>query len=96
MADYVGILEGDRDVWSIRIPDLPGCHGGGDSPAAAIADATSAAREWAEHQSSRGVAVPEPRTVKAVLADPDIEFDAGAGESVVMIPLDLGTITGRR
>jgi predicted RNase H-like HicB family nuclease len=44
MANYVGILEGDGDVWSIRIPDLPGCHGGGASPEAAIADTVSAAR----------------------------------------------------
>jgi predicted RNase H-like HicB family nuclease len=42
MAYYVGILEGEGDVWSIRIPDLPGCHGGGASPEEAISDATSA------------------------------------------------------
>jgi predicted RNase H-like HicB family nuclease len=89
MANYVGILEGDGDVWSIRIPDLPGCHGGGATPEAAIADAVSAAREWAEHQSARGVTVPEPRRVQEVMADPDAEFNPAAGESLVMIPLLL-------
>jgi predicted RNase H-like HicB family nuclease len=43
-AVYVGILEGDGNVWSIRIPDIPGCHGGGATPEAAIADPVSALR----------------------------------------------------
>jgi predicted RNase H-like HicB family nuclease len=92
MAHYVGILEGEGDVWSIRIPDLPGCHGGGDSPEAAIADAISAAREWATDVAGDGHPVPTPRSVQAVIADPDAEFNPAAGESLVMIPLPLEEI----
>jgi predicted RNase H-like HicB family nuclease len=89
MAYYVGILDGEGDVWGVRIPDLPGCLGGGASPEAAIADAISAAREWAEHQLARSIAVPEPRTAQAVIADTNAEFNPSAGESLVMIPLLL-------
>jgi len=43
---YYGILDGQGDVWGVRIPDLPGCHGGGSTPEAAMSDAMSAAAEW--------------------------------------------------
>jgi hypothetical protein len=32
---YVGILEGEGDVWSIRIQHISGCHGGDAVPPAA-------------------------------------------------------------
>jgi predicted RNase H-like HicB family nuclease len=95
MAYYVGILEGEGDVWSIRIPDLPGCHGGGASPEEAISDATSAAKEWAEDVRGDGCPVPAPRTIQEVMADPNAEFDPAAGESLVMIPLALEAVAGR-
>jgi predicted RNase H-like HicB family nuclease len=90
MRYYVAILDGAGDVWGVSIPDLPGCFGGGATPEEAIADATSAAREWAECQTSRGVAVRAPRTIQEVIADPGAEFNPAAGESLVMIPLELG------
>ena len=87
MDYYVGILGGSGDVWGVRIPDLPGCFGGGDSAEAAIADATSAAREWAESQLNDDVSIRSPRTVIEVVADPETELDNS--ESAVMIPLIL-------
>ena len=29
MTTYIGIMDGDGDAWGVRIPDLPGCFGGG-------------------------------------------------------------------
>jgi predicted RNase H-like HicB family nuclease len=92
MRYYVAILEGQGDVWGVSIPDLPGCFGGGSTPEDAIADATSAAREWAEHQTARGVVVPAPRGIQEIMSDPDAEFDPAAGESLVMIPLELARV----
>jgi predicted RNase H-like HicB family nuclease len=86
---YVGILDGSKDVWGVRIPDVRGCYGGGATPEAAIVDATSALREFAAHQASKGIALNPPRSPQAVKADPAAEFDAGAGESFVMVPLIL-------
>lgn len=85
MTHYIGILDGSGDVWGVRIPDLPGCHGGGDSAEAAIADAISAAREWAEHQGAKGTALPRPRPLAEVIAQGDL--DGQSGETAVMIPL---------
>jgi predicted RNase H-like HicB family nuclease len=95
MVYYVGILDGEGDVWGVRIPDLPGCVGGGASPEAAIEDAISAAREWAAEVTG-GRFVPSPRSVQAVMADPEAEFNAAAGESLVMIPLQLEEIVAGR
>lgn len=85
MTHYVGILDGAGDVWGVRVPDLPGCHGGGTSPEEAIADATSAVREWAEARLPKHVSLPEARTVADLLRLGEI--DSAAGESAVMIPL---------
>jgi predicted RNase H-like HicB family nuclease len=87
MVCYVGILDGDGDTWGVRIPDLPGCHGGGSTAEAAIADATSAAREWAEHWVGKGKGVPVARPVRQIIRDG--ELDVAAGETAVMIPLLL-------
>jgi len=67
MAQFYGIMDGSGDNWGIRIPDLPGCHGGGDTPAAALADAISAAREWAEHRAGKGFALPSPAPLDRIL-----------------------------
>jgi predicted RNase H-like HicB family nuclease len=89
MIYYVGILDGAEDVWGVRIPDLSGCHGGGPTPEAAIADAVSAMREFAEYLRGAGAALPAARALAAIMADPDSAPDVSAGESAVMIPLAL-------
>jgi predicted RNase H-like HicB family nuclease len=85
MPQYVGILDGSGGTWGVRVPDLPGCHGAGDTAEAAIADAVSAAREWANHRDAKGAALPVPRPLNQVIADG--ELDVGAGETAVMLPL---------
>jgi len=87
MTHYVGILDGSEDSWGVRIPDLPGCHGGGDTAEAAIADATSAVREWAEHRRTKGAPMPIPRLLSKIIGDG--ELDVTAGETAVLIPLLL-------
>jgi predicted RNase H-like HicB family nuclease len=87
MRHYIGILDGSRNTWGVRIPDLPGCHGGGNTAEAAIADAISAAREWAEHRTAKGATMPAPRPLRQIIRDG--ELDVRAGETAVMIPLLL-------
>ncbi len=89
MIRFIGILDGSDDGWGVRIPDLPGCHGGGANPEAAINDATSAAREWAQHRSTKGVELPAARTLRQIIGDG--EMNQEAGEIAVMIPLLLDT-----
>jgi predicted RNase H-like HicB family nuclease len=87
MTYYVGILDGDRDVWGVSIPDVPGCYGGGATPEAAIADAISALREVAAHHNANGIALSEPRSMRDILNDESV--DCSAAESLVMVPLLL-------
>ncbi len=85
MTHYVGVLDGSGDVWGVRIPDIPGCVGGGASAEKAIADAAEALRDVAAHKHEGGFALPRPSTLAGILASGEI----GEGESAVMIPLLL-------
>jgi predicted RNase H-like HicB family nuclease len=88
VAQYVGILDGAGNVWGIRIPDFPGCHGGGATAEEALADAISALREVASYFVASSWEVPAPRSMDEVRRDKAAEFDP-ACESLVMIPLLL-------
>jgi predicted RNase H-like HicB family nuclease len=85
MSFYVGILDGAKDVWGVRIPDIDGCVGAGETPEAAIADAVVALRDVVAFKKSGGHPVPAVSSVAAVLASAEV----GPGESVVLIPLVL-------
>lgn len=87
MTQYVGILDGSGKRWGARIPDLPGCYGGGATAEAAIADVMSAAREWIAHRRATGEAVPKPRTVAQIAKAGEI--DASNNEAAVIIPVVL-------
>jgi predicted RNase H-like HicB family nuclease len=66
MTNYVGILDGGGKTYGVRIPDLPGCYGGGETPEAAMADAMAAAREWIALRATKGEAAPVPSTMMQI------------------------------
>ena len=82
MTHYIGILDGSGDVWGVRIPDVPGCHGGGATSDEAIRDAISALRDLAADGP-----LPAPRTADQILKDKTSGFDAMQGEAMVLVPL---------
>lgn len=88
MAQYVGILDGEGDTWGIRIPDFPGCYGGGATPEAALADAISALRELAAHCVDNDLPVPAPHSMEEVRRDKSADYHPER-ESMVMVPLLL-------
>lgn len=81
MAFFVGIVDGRDDVWGVRIPDVPGCFGGGATPEDAVHDAISALCEMADE--ARDVA---PRSMAEIARDPSAEFKPAEGESLVLLP----------
>ena len=85
MIYYVGVLDGAKDVWGVRIPDIPGCVGAGVTPEAAIADAVTALRDVIAHKRDGGFAPPRASKLSEIVASGEI----GAGESGVMLPLVL-------
>ena len=72
MTHYVGVLDGSGAVWGVRIPDMPGCVGGGDTPDAAIASVVEALRDVAAHRREGGFALPAPATLTDIVASGEI------------------------
>lgn len=89
MTSYVGILDGSGDVWGVTIPDVAGMNGGGPTPEAAIADATSAFRKVAAMMVADGAALPEPRTLAELRADPEVAADLANGAITVLFSADF-------
>ena len=85
MTYFVGVLVGSGDVWGVRIPDIPGCVGGGATAEAAIADAAEALRDIVAHKRGGGFGAPRPSALSEIVASGEI----GEAESTVMIPLLL-------
>lgn len=79
----MGILDGSDDVWGVRIPDVAGCHGGGPTFEAALADATSALREVAAYYIEHGMPIPAARGMTEVIGDEEAEYDPSR-ESLVL------------
>ena len=90
MTNYIGILDGSGQVWGVRIPDLPGCYGGGVSAEAAIEDAASAAREWLAQQLSKGLPQPKARNLAAIIKAGEIDASNQETALIISVILDSG------
>ena len=88
--NYVGILDGGGRTWGMRIPDLPGCFGGGATAEAAIGDATSAACEWLAHRMAKGGIAPKPRSLAKIISAGELDTASGEAAVVLNIVLDAG------
>jgi predicted RNase H-like HicB family nuclease len=87
VAQYVALVDGSKKAWGVIIPDFPGCHGGGGTVEEAIADATSALREFAADMIADGETIPAPTAFAVIAADFKARREAiGAA---VFIPLLL-------
>ena len=62
MTRYLALVDGDGGAFGVRIPDFPGCHGGGSSIEKAVEDATTALREFAADMVTDGDPIPAPRS----------------------------------
>lgn len=59
---YRIIITPEVDGWGAIIPDLPGCIGGGDTPAEALAMLEDAKRGYFLSALEHGDYIPEPST----------------------------------
>ena len=87
MTYYVGIVDGKRKTWGVRLPDFPGCYGGGSTPEQAVADVTRALREFVAHMVADCQPIPTPRDLNDVLND--LEARGEPGGAAVYVPLLL-------
>lgn len=68
MARYLALVDGKDGAWGVRIPDFPGCYGGGATMEKAVNDATRALREFAADMVTDGEDIPAPRSYAQIEA----------------------------
>lgn len=87
MSHYLAIVEdtGPSAAVGVWFPDLPGCFSAGDDVEAALANARDALALYAEELAATGRAMPAPRSVAQLRADPAIEASL-AGHLIALVP----------
>jgi predicted RNase H-like HicB family nuclease len=93
MTHYVAIVEdaGPQKAIGIWFPDLPGCFSAGDDIDEAMRNAHEALVLYAEAEAREGRALPKPRTISALKADPDVVPDL-RDHMVALVELDTETV----
>jgi predicted RNase H-like HicB family nuclease len=86
---YIALIDGEAGGYGVVFPDLPGCTSGAETLDEALPMATEALRLWAESAIAAGEILPEPRTVDALRADPEIVQAMAEGAVFVVVPLLL-------
>jgi predicted RNase H-like HicB family nuclease len=89
MSNYVAIVEdaGAEKAIGIWFPDLPGCFSAGDDGDEALRNAHEALALYAEAEAQEGRALPKPRSLSALRADPTIIADL-RDHMVALVALD--------
>lgn len=90
---YVAFIHGgDGSGFGISFPDFPGCVSDGDTVEEAIHRGAEALAFHVEGMIEDGEAVPEPRAVQEIKADPGlVEWREGADVAFVPLVLDKGS-----
>jgi predicted RNase H-like HicB family nuclease len=84
---YVALLDGHAGAYGVIVPDLPGCSSGGATIDEAVADAQEAVALWVDEMAAQGGEVPAPRSIEAVLADPEVAAAIASGSAIILVPL---------
>ena len=87
---YTVLIDGEPGGYGVVFPDLPGCTAMGDTVEAALADAASAARDWARVTERHGRAVPPPRDLAALRKDPEVVEALAEGAALASVVLLRG------
>lgn len=90
---YVAFIHSaDGPGFGISFPDFPGCVSDGDTVEEAIHRGAEALAFHVEGMIEDGEAVPEPRAVQEIKADPSlVEWREGADVAFVPLVLDKGS-----
>ena len=87
MTSYTALIDGKAGAYGVYFPDLPGCVAMGASIEEAVVNAAETMRDWVDVTVERGGAIPEPRTIEALLADTEVSQDITAGALLRSVPL---------
>jgi len=86
---YVALVDGKVGTYGMVVPDLPGCTSAGSTTDEALRNAVEAARLWAEDAVEDGEALPPPRSIEALRANPEIAKTLAEGAALAIVPLLL-------
>jgi predicted RNase H-like HicB family nuclease len=81
------IVHRGNDSFGVSFPDLPGCVAQGRTQQEAVASATDAVAFHVEGLVSGGEAVPVPRSLDDLRADPEFADDFAGADALVLVPL---------
>ena len=79
---YSVLIDGEPGAYGVVFPDLPGCAAMGDTIEGALANTADALRDGIAVVEERGGAVPPPRPLEALRADPDVARALSEGASL--------------
>ena len=86
---YIALVDGKAGAYGVVVPDLPGCTSAGSTTDEALRNAVEAVRLWVEDAIDDGEALPAPRSVEALRADPEIAAALAEGAALAIVPLVL-------
>jgi predicted RNase H-like HicB family nuclease len=85
---YIALVDGKAGSYGVVVPDLPGCTSAGSTSDEALRNAVEAVRLWAEAIDD-GEALPPPRSVETLRADPEVVAALAEGAALAIVPLLL-------
>ena len=85
---YVSFIHRDKAGYGVSFPDFPGCVSVGDTVDDAIRHGSEVLAFHVEGLAENGESIPEPRTIEAIKADPELA-DWRREADLVLIPLLL-------
>jgi predicted RNase H-like HicB family nuclease len=87
LSRYIVLIDGKTGAYGAIVPDLPGCTAMGSTVEEVLTNMASAMRDWAEVTEENGGAVPQPRTIEALAAEPDVREALAEGAVMASVPL---------
>jgi predicted RNase H-like HicB family nuclease len=92
---FIALVHRDPDsCYGVSFPDVPGCTSAGDTLDEALTNAVDALSGHIRLMEADGEAIPQPRTLEALNADPEFREDMnGAIISAVPLVRDRGSTT---
>ena len=92
---FIALVHKEPDsCYGVNFPDVPGCTSAGDTLDEALTNAVDALSGHIRLMEADGEATPQPRTLDAINADPDLAEDMnGAIISAVPLVRDRGSTT---
>lgn len=90
MKPFIAIVHKDPEsAYGLSFPDAPGCFSAAGEIDDVFANAAEALELWAEGVVEHGLALPEPRDLSALRADPEWEASFATAAMVIAVELPL-------